>query len=370
MIGIGKRSVFVSLAAGLVLAGCTSGAPAAPKPTVAPNPTVAPAPAPSVAAAAAPSPSVVPAAAAASPAFRSDAKIVIGSSASLSWLPIQVAIERGYFKDAGLSNVSFTTIDSAPNAANALAAGEIQFAGLAFERAALSTIGGKPVQCVVAIQDTPPSSLVVSAKLDVKPGDWPALKGKTIGIVQGGWSEIFPKYLLKKAGIDLNDVKFTSTPNTATMLAGLKSGQIDGFSGIEPAQRQAIAEGMAKMFFDLEDPANLEKFWPSPFQATCLQAQAGYAKSNPEIVRAIRTGITRALQDVHANPSVAVDLAAKASPTVDRAIWDASVKALVVTWSRDGAITEKAVENVQQLLMEYGVLPRALPYADIVNSAK
>lgn len=296
----------------------------------------------------------------------STAAIKIGASASLSWLPMRLAVDRGYFKDAGLTNVSFSLIDSAPNAANALAAGEIHFAGLAFERAVLATIGGKPTQCVMSIQDTPPSSIVIPASSTLKPGDWAALKGKTIGVVQGGWSEIVPKYFLQKAGVDLKDVKFTSTPNTAAQLAAIKSGQVDAVSGIEPSQRQAIFEGSAKMFFDLEDPTVLKQSWPTPFQATCLQAKADYAKANPLVVKGIQTAIARALKDIKATPSAAVNLAAKDSPNTNRTILEQSVTALLTTWSPDGALSEAAITNVSQLLVEYKILTRTLPYAEVV----
>ncbi len=323
--------------------------------------------------AATPSPSASPAAsqgASQTPSIVSDQKLTIGASASLTWLPIRVAVDRGFFKDAGLTNVSFTLIDSAPNAATALAAGEINFAGLAFERAVLATVGGKPVQCLVSIQDTPPSSIVVPANSSIKPGDWAALKGKTIGVVQGGWAEIVPKYFLQKNGISLNDVKFTSTPNTAAQIAAIKSGQVDAVSGIEPSQRQAIFEGSAKMFFDLEDPAVLKQYWPAPFQATCLQVKADFAKANPAIMKAVQTGIARALKEIRANPAIAVDLAAKDSPQTDRQIFQQSVTALLNTWSQDGSLSEAAITNVSKLLTDYGIIKATLPYADVIFTGK
>lgn len=358
MRGLLRHTVVLVAFLGLVATACGTGsAPAASQPAA----SVA---APVAAASAAAS------AASKAPAVLSDKKITIGASASLTWLPLRIAVDRGFFKEAGLTNVGFTLIDSAPNAANALAAGELEFAGLAFERAVLATIGGKPVQCVVSIQDTPPSSIVVPAKSDIKPGDWAALKGKTIGVVQGGWAEIVPKYFLTKAGIDLNDVKFTSTPNTAAQIAAIKSGQVDAVSGIEPSQRQAIFEGSAKMFFDLEDPAVLKQSWPSPFQATCLQVKADYAKANPAVMKAMQQGVARALKEIRANPTIAVDFAAKESPNTNREIFQRSVNALLNTWSADGALTEAAIANVSKLLTDYKIISRSLPYADVVFTGK
>jgi ABC-type nitrate/sulfonate/bicarbonate transport system substrate-binding protein len=138
------------------------------------------------------------------------------------------------------------------------------------------------------------------------------------------------------------------------------------FSPVRLSQRQAIAEGFAEMFFDLETGENLAEFWPDPFNATCLQAQAEYAQANPDIVAAVKEAITRALTEIHADPTTAVDFAAAAAPEVDRSVWEESIAALVVTWSEDGELTEEAATNVQQLLVDFGILPEVAPYEELV----
>jgi ABC-type nitrate/sulfonate/bicarbonate transport system substrate-binding protein len=214
----------------------------------------------------------------------------------------------------------------------------------------------------MSIQDTPPTTLILGKDSAVAPGNWKALAGKTIGVSTGGWSEIMVKHLLTKNGVDASAVKFTSTPDATTMLTALKRGAIDGFSGIEPAQRQAVKGGDGKVFFDLEDRTNLRAQWPSPFVATCLQASATYAKDHAKVVAAMRKAIGRAYTDVAANPSVAVDLAKKLQPNVDPVVLASSVEHLAVTWSKDGSISEPAMNNLQTLLTEYKVLPKKLPY--------
>lgn len=298
----------------------------------------------------------------------SDKLIRFGSSASFTFLPIRIALDRGYFKAAGLTNATFTLIDSAANAANALAAGEIEFGGLAVDRAALATIAGKPAQCVMSIQDTPATALIVSSKSNIKPGDWAALKGKTIGIALGGTSEVVAKYFVTKNGL-INDVKFTNTANTAAQLAALQSGAADAVSVNEPAQSQAILEGVATMFFDL--PAQVKTSgWPLPYIANCLQAKTEYAKANPAVVKAAQQAIVRALADIRANPTIAIDFAAKESPGTSQAVIQRSINTLINTFSADGVITEAAYKNAAEHSLEYKLIPRILPYADMVYTAK
>lgn len=296
----------------------------------------------------------------------STAKIVIGGSSSNSWLPVRLALDKGYFAAAGLPNVEFTAVASAPAASAALASGDVQFATLAVERGILSTIAGRATVCVMSLQDTPPTTLVVRGDSGIQPGDWGALRGRTIGVSIGGWSEIMVKHLLAKNGVNPSEVRFTSTPDATTMLTALRRGSIDAFSGIEPAQREAVESGDGRIFFDLEDAANLQAQWPSPFVATCLLASQEYASKNPQILAAVRTAIQRAAKEVEADPSVAVALAKKLQPNVDTKVLTASVDHLAVTWSKDGTISEAAVKNLQDLLVEYKVLPKSLPYDQVV----
>ncbi|MDO8562749.1 MAG: hypothetical protein Q7S25_02785, partial [Candidatus Limnocylindria bacterium] len=81
-------------------------------------------------------------------------------------------------------------------------------------------------------------------------------------------------------------------------------------------------------------------------------------------------GVARALKEIRANPTIAVDFAAKESPNTNRAIFQQSVNALLNTWSQDGALTEAAIANVSKLLTDYKIISKSLPYADVVFTGK
>lgn len=293
------------------------------------------------------------------------ATVLIGSSASASWLPIWLADARGYFREEGV-DVRILLFSSAPDAARALVAGDIQLAGLAIERSIQASLQGRPIVSVMAIQNTPPSAVVMRKDAGYAPGNFAQFAGKTVGIVPGGWSEILVRFMLARQGVDARQVRLLSTPNPVTQLAALENGQIDFLSAIEPAQSTAIVQGRAAMFFDLEDPMTLQQYWPLPFVATTLQATRSWAESHPDEVRAVVRAIRRSLAYIRAEPSEAARFWAERSSDASLDVWQTAVRRLLVTWSEDGVLTPEAVRNVQELLVEYGIVPRALPFEELV----
>jgi NitT/TauT family transport system substrate-binding protein len=286
-------------------------------------------------------------------------------STSASWIPVQIAARQGFFEQNGIE-VDIQVLGSAPDTVKALVAGELDFGALAVERSIQATQQGKTVVSVVAIQNNPPSAVLVPVDSTLRPGDFAALKGKTIGVVLGGWSEVVMRVMLKRAGVEWSEVNPLSTPNPTTMLSALKGKQVEALSAIEPSQSRAILEGVGRMFFDLQDPTTLALHWPQPFVSTTLQTTATYAQANPEVIAAVIKSVRQGLQYVHTNVDKVIDEWAAANPDVAREVWSLTITRLLATWSKDGEITPAALKNVQEMLVQYGSLEKASPYEEVV----
>ena len=295
-------------------------------------------------------------------------KVKIGMSSSSSWIPIQIAVEKGFFKQRGL-DAEIQLLASAPDTAKALVVGELDFAALAVERSVQATQQGKQIFNVLTIQTLPPSAILVTKNSTFKAGDFKSLKGKTVGVVFGGWSEVLVRYMLKKNNMAWEDINVLSTANPSTMISALQSGQVDALSAIEPVQSTVIANNSAKVFFDMEDPETAKTSWPNPFVATTLQATAAFVKKNPLIVKAVVEASAEGLKYVLSNQaSVAADLAKKNVDT-PADVWTVVISRLSNTWSPDGAIEPKGYVNVQNVLVENGKLDKALPVEEVIYQA-
>lgn len=295
--------------------------------------------------------------------------VKIGMSTSASWIPIQVAAKQGFFQKNGV-DAKIQVLSSAPDTIKALVAGDLNFGALAIERSITTTQQGKPIVSVMSIQDTPPTTILVSADSNLKPGDFAALKGKTAGIVLGGWSELVLRTMLKRHGMKWEDIKTVSTPNPTTMFSALKSKQVEILSAIEPTQSTGIVQNMVKVFFDLEDPQTLKAEWPQPFVATTLQTSKEYAAAHPELVAAVVKSVQEGLQYVREHTDEVAATWAADNPNQPKEVWETTIKRLLNIWSQDGAITPDAFKNVQEILLENGVLTKASKFEDMVYKTK
>ena len=295
--------------------------------------------------------------------------IKIGMSSSATWVPIQVAADHGFFKQNGL-DVEIQILASAPDTAKALVAGELNFAGLAIERSIQATQLGKQVVSVATIQNLPPAAILIPNNSTIPPGDFKALKGKTVGIVFGGWSEVLVRTMLKRNNVAWDDIKVLSTPNPSTQLSSLQNHQVDALSANEPTQSFAIATKAGKVFFDVEDPAVAKEAWLLPFVATTLQTTGAYAKQHPDIVKAAVKSVIEGLKYVHENQQAVADENAKKNPSMPADVWGLVISRLSNTWSIDGALPPEALQHVQDVLVENHVLEKAASYADVVSIPK
>jgi ABC-type nitrate/sulfonate/bicarbonate transport system substrate-binding protein len=154
--------------------------------------------------------------------------------ASTTWfghVPLMVAIDRGYFKEAGL-DVELKPIVKSTDRMLALTQGGVQWSNTGV----LSTIvemakGNDSFYWFANVDDSPGAEgLVVQPAIDSIKG----LKGKKIAVTLASGAEITLYYLLKEAGLALGDVRIV--PMAANeMVAAFANKNIDAYCVWEPA---------------------------------------------------------------------------------------------------------------------------------------
>src|SRR6185295_12908073 len=161
----------------------------------------------------------------------------MGYIPNIQFAPFYVAIEKGYFKDAGIEiefDYKFET-----DGVTLVGAGELPFAVVSGEQVLLAREQGLPVTYVAAWYQQYPVSVVAKSELGVLvPQD---LKGKKIGLPGlFGATYVGLRALLFEAGISESDVTLDAIGfNQVDLMAAGQQDVVVGYAANEPIQLRA-----------------------------------------------------------------------------------------------------------------------------------
>ncbi|MGB0629959.1 MAG: ABC transporter substrate-binding protein [Alphaproteobacteria bacterium] len=140
--------------------------------------------------------------------------------------PLYVALERGYFRDAGL-DVEFKAPADPNDPPKLVAAGKADLAISYQPQLHMQADRGLPLVRVATLVATPLSSLVVLRDGPIK--SVADLKGKTVGFSVGGFEDAILRAMLEKNGLTLKDVKLVNV--NFSLSPALISGKVDAVIG-------------------------------------------------------------------------------------------------------------------------------------------
>jgi len=283
-------------------------------------------------------------------------RLPIGYIPNIQFAPFYVAVEKGYFKDAGIElefDYKFETDGVA-----LVGAGELPFAIVSGEQVLLARAQGLPVTYVAAWYQQYPVSVVAKSDLGiVVPQD---LKGKKIGIPGlFGASYVGLRALLNAGKLSESDVTLDAIGfNQVDMMAVGQQDIVVGYTANEPIQLRA--RGIAVTEMRVADYAQLA--------ANGILASEKVIKENPELVRAFVGAFLKGLKDTLANPDEAFTISEKYIPNFSDL--DAKVQKQVLTTSieqwqatRPGYSDPQAWENMQIVLLDMGLLTEKMDLA-------
>jgi NitT/TauT family transport system substrate-binding protein len=192
---------------------------------------------PTPAASAADAPSAAPAAAgSAVPSPGSGKGLKIAYSDWPGWVAWEIAIQKGWFKEAGV-DVEFTWLDYVPSM-EAFSAGKVDAVCMTNGDALVTgATGGKSVSIIV--NDYSDGNDMIVAKAGI--ASVAQLKGKTIGVEVGFVDHLLLLHALKSANLKEADVKLKNVKTDETPQA-LKSGDVDAIGAWQPSSGAALKE--------------------------------------------------------------------------------------------------------------------------------
>ena len=280
-------------------------------------------------------------------------KLPLGYIPNVQFSPLYVAVEKGYFKQAGVEiefDYSFET-----DAVSLVGANELQFAVVSGEQVLLARAQGLPVVYVAAWYQQYPVAVVSKVEQNIKvPAD---LQGKKIGLPGlYGANYIGLDALLFSAGLTEQDVMLDSIGfNQVEALAADREQAVSVYTANEPVQLQA--QGYALNEMRVADYVQLASNGLITNETTLAQ--------NPDLVRGMAEAFLKGLRDTIANPDEAYEISKKyvdnlsqADETVQKQVLARSIE----LWKAErlGYSNADAWTNMNDLLVKMGLLSAPL----------
>ncbi len=232
-------------------------------------------------------------------------KVRITTMPVVQGLPFYLAMEKGYFKDAGLE-IEFVKFESPNQIIDAIMQGKVDFTPPSAATGVIAiadtknpgkmkiySLGGGDLEVqndAILIKKT---SLIKSMK---------DLKGKKLGIVAG--SAQWKAFALEILAIN------NLTPDKDVMLVelalglqpqALESGQVDALLTVEPVPTLITDKDLGK---ELVDHA-AAKFIANPFYSGAGVISTDFASKNPETTKKVLAVFKKAVDEVNSNPEEA-----------------------------------------------------------------
>ncbi len=248
---------------------------------------------------------------------------------SMGYLPLFVAVHRGFFKDEGLE-IELPRLVPAM-AHNALIAGEAQYHGLADSGLRLAA-RGLPLKAIFYAADRPMYYLV--AQKDIR--SVAELKGKRIGVSQfGGTSDLSARLALRHYGVEPEkDALLIQIGAEGTRMAALRAGSVAAIIVPVPAVALLKREGYNEVSF----VGDVIEFASNGYTTTDQRI-----KEHPQEVKKVVRALYRGLRYAKENPEGTIGVIQK-EWKVDPEIAKESYRAIVKALNEDGIIGEKQLK--------------------------
>jgi NitT/TauT family transport system substrate-binding protein len=280
-------------------------------------------------------------------------KLPVGYIANIQFAPLYVAIDKGYYKDAGIEIEFDYSLET--DAVSLVGANNLQFGVVSGEQVLLARAQGLPVVYVMAWYQKYPVSVASKAAQNIQtPAD---LKGKKIGLPgRFGANYIGLDALLYSAGLSENDVTLDSIGfNQVAALSADREQAVSVYTTNEPIQLRS--QGYQINELRVADYVQLA----SNGLITNEKTLAG----NPDLVRRMVSAMLKGLADTIANPDEAYTISKKYVPnlaSLDATTQKQVLSASIALWkaNRLGYSDPQSWQNMQDTLLKMGLLKRPL----------
>jgi NitT/TauT family transport system substrate-binding protein len=228
--------------------------------------------------------------------------IAVGGANIVAYLPLTIASELGYFKEAGV-DVTINDVQSGTKMAEALVGGSADIGFGSYEHVLHLRPKGLDVVCIMLINHTYGAVIGLTkehAATYKSPAD---LKGYRMGVIAPGSAlDVALQLLIVKGGLSHDDVVSVGVGAGAGAIAAMKSGRLDGISHADPVISRLIQDGDIVPIVDTRTEAGIKYLYNGLFAGSAVLSKESVTKDHAQAVQAFMTQIIRAFRFMKTAP--------------------------------------------------------------------
>ncbi len=284
---------------------------------------------------------------------------------SIFYAPLYVAIENGYFQDAGIDLVLVTGF-GADKTMTAVLTGEADIGFMGSESTIYTYVGGTQDYVINFAQLTQRAGNFLVARTPVENFTWDMLKGQDVlGGRAGGMPEMVFEYILRKNNIDPSELHIDQSIDFGSTAAAFSGGQGNFTIEFEPHATSLEKKGDGYVIASLGKDSGYVPY-------TAFSAKKSYLESHADEIQSFTNALQKGMDYVNSHsPEEIAGVIAPQFEETDRETLTAIVKRYYEqdTWKKDLIFEEESFRLLTNILTESGVLDTQVPYEDLVNTS-
>ncbi len=271
---------------------------------------------------------------------------------SVLYVPMYVALNQGYFKDAGL-DVGMKTSQGTDKGMAALLSGSADIVLIGPEASIYVANSESPAKPKIFAGLTATDGFLLMSRKPADKFDWNQLKGKSVMAFRPGSNpDVFLEAALRKHGLDpKKDLKLVNNIGPAARTGAWLAGQNDYAIFLEPEAGNLEKDGHGHVMASIGSEVGQVDY-------TVFTSTDVFMQKNPEVLQAWTAAVARAQKHVQSAPPA--DLAkqiAEYFPGMSQAELTKAIERYrgLRLWKTSPLVEKAAIEQLQDMLTASGV---------------
>lgn len=223
-------------------------------------------------------------------------KLAVAASQSLYHLPLTVADQLGFFRQAGVQ-LEWVSHESGAQALQSLLAGHADVMAGAYEHLFVLHQKGLPYQSFVQMSRTPQVSLGGSVRAGKSWQSFSDLRGARLGISALDSTTYWTAcQWLRRHAMAPDDVTFVEVGSSTGVLDALRNGAIDALCNPDPIMHWLEQKNEIRLLAETRTLSGTRQLMGGPVPGASVLASVDYLQRQPERVQAMTDAVVLALK--------------------------------------------------------------------------